>query len=251
MEQAFPVTVRVDANLAFFFRGKTQASERLLRERTSVKDVIEACGIPHTEVDLILVNGERADFALVLGSECEVEVFGVPAPDIPDGRSHLQRQHHTRFLADGHVGKLTRRLRLLGFDVSYEREADDARLVHLSVAEDRALLTRDRRLLMHRAVQHGYFLRSQNPEEQATEVLQRFRMRDSIAPFTRCIDCNGLIEPVSKAEVLASLEPLTKKYYDEFRRCSGCARVYWAGSHFEKLKAQLRQLLGDRDSLHR
>jgi hypothetical protein len=108
--------------------------------------------------------------------------------------------------------------------------------------ENRALLTRDRRLLMHAIVQHGYCPRSQNADEQTIEVIRRFDLFDSIAPFTRCLRCNEKLAEVGKAEVIEKLEPLTKIYYKQFRRCIGCGQIYWAGSHFEKLQERIETI---------
>jgi Uncharacterized conserved protein len=237
----FRVDLTFDSGLAFFTRGKSEKIRRSLTERTSVKDVIESCGVPHTEVDLIVIDSASVQFSAVLEADCEVVVYGLWAPNtfFPDDR--LQARHLTRFVADGHLGKLTRRLRLLGLDVAYRPDAADAELVATSVAEERALLTRDRRLLMHRAVTHGYYLRSQNPEEQAHEIVRRFDLSNSFAPFTRCIRCNAMLLIARKSDVLPQLEPLTKKYYEEFRRCPACGRVYWPGSHFPKLVKHVRR----------
>jgi uncharacterized protein with PIN domain len=147
-----------------------------------------------------------------------------------------------RFVADGHLGKLTRFLRLLGIDVAYDRAADDRSLIEISTAENRALLTRDRRLLMHAIVKNGYYPRSQNSEEQTLEVVRRFRLAATFAPFTRCLHCNALLSSVPKQEVLSQLEPLTKIHYEDFRRCQRCAKIYWAGSHFSKLQARISSL---------
>lgn len=242
MSRQFLVDLTFDSDLAFFTRGKAQKIRRLLNERTSVKDVIESCGVPHTEVDLIVIDSAPVQFGAVIEDDGEVSAYGVfcaPSRLFPNQR--LQARLLTRFVADGHLGKLTRRLRLLGLDVAYHHDAKDTELVTSSVAEQRALLTRDRRLLMHRAVTHGYYLRSQNSEEQVREIVRRFQLDKSFAPFTRCIRCNAVLLPVAKSEVLSQLQPLTKKYYEEFRRCPACSRVYWAGSHFPKLISHVRR----------
>ncbi len=111
-----------------------------------------------------------------------------------------------------------------------------------SAGEEQALLTRDRRLLMHAVVRDGYYVRSQDPDEQALEVVRRFQLREAIAPFARCLNCNCLLAPAVKNEIESQLEPLTKIYYDEFRRCPGCGKIYWAGSHFSKLQARIAAL---------
>jgi len=236
----FAIRLTFHGDLSFFLRSKARAIERQLSEKTSIKDVIEACGVPHTEVDLILVNGEAVDFAAVLTQDVGVDVYPpneTHSPLFPEDR--LQVRDIEKFVADGHLGKLVRDLRLLGIDVAYDPTAEDRQLIRTASDEERALLTRDRRLLMHAAVRHGYYPRSQDPLEQTVEVLRRFRLASVLAPFSRCLRCNGPLEPAEKAKVLDRLEPLTKIYYDQFRRCRGCGQVYWSGSHFEKLQKRI------------
>ncbi len=239
----FNVALTFHGDLPFFLKSKKPRVERQLSERTSVKDVIEACGVPHTEVDLILVNGEPVDFVRVIGSECKIDIHAVELHSVtffPENR--LQVLNARQFVADGHLGKLVRDLRLIGIDVAYDREAEDRQLVKLATEQNRALLTRDRRLLMHAALTHGYYLRSQHPLEQTIEVLLRFDLRSVLVPFSRCLRCNAPLKPVAKADVFDRLEPLTKIYYQQFRDCRGCGQVYWSGSHFEKLRKRIQMI---------
>lgn len=230
----FRVDIRFNQELSVFLRGSVERTKTLIA-KTSVKDVVESCGVPHTEVDGIVVDGLAAGFDFQVEYATTVQVFGFPALVA----KRLQRRDVTRFVADGHLGKLVRRLRVLGIDVLYDNHATDAQLVATALEQERALLTRDRRLLMHAAVESGYWLRSQFAHEQAAEVIARFELRDRVRPFTRCAKCNGMLEHVSKEEVVDQLEPLTKIYYDDFRRCAECGQVYWSGSHAPKLEAQL------------
>ena len=242
---SFTVRLRFHGDLPFFLRsrlGPTLAIEKVLRERTSVKDVIESCGVPHPEVDLILVNDEPVEFAQALMIESEIDVFPVPAPPELFPASRLQQRCIRRFVADGHLGKLARDLRLLGIDVHYENQANDTQLLAMISSGDCALLTRDRRLLMHAIVRHGYCPRSAEHEEQTVEVVKRFDLAEAIAPHTRCLRCNGVLARVEKSEILDRLEPLTRLYYEDFRRCLECAKIYWRGSHFEKLRSRIERL---------
>jgi uncharacterized protein with PIN domain len=239
----FSVQLTFHGDLPFFLKSRKSRIERQLSERTSVKDVIEACGIPHTEVDLILVNGEPIDFAFVVRVQSEIDVHPIsqtPVTLFPENR--LQVRQIRNFVADGHLGKLVRDLRLLGIDVAYDSAAEDRQLVASAVEQQRALLTRDRRLLMHGALRHGYYLRSQYPLEQTLEVLRRFDLRPTVRPFSRCLRCNALLEPVPKERVMDQLEPLPKIHYQNFRRCSACSQVYWSGSHFEKLQKRIETI---------
>lgn len=254
----FAVELAFHGDLTHFLAREQRTASvvrRTLNEKTAVKDVIEACGVPHTEIDLIVAagaDGGRAsavDFSWIVQTSVRLDIHPVPAPAaaLPDA-PRLQTRHCTRFVADGHLGKLARSLRLLGLDTAYERDADDRRLLDTMLAEDRALLTRDRRLLMHSVVRHGYCPRSDNADEQTREVLQRFALRSGadFAPYSRCLRCNSRLDPVAKSAVLEDLadEPLTLRYYDSFRRCAGCGQIYWPGTHFDKLAARIKRTTG-------
>jgi len=95
-------------------------------------------------------------------------------------------------------------------------------------------LTRDRALLQRRIITHGYFVRAVRPRLQVPEVLSRFDLYRLVAPFSRCIRCNGTLQDVDKATVEDRLEPKTRKYFDTFRICTGCGQIYWQGSHYER-----------------
>lgn len=240
----FAVRLKFHGGLQFFLGSKTSGApiERNLREKASVKDLIESCGVPHPEVDLILVDGEPVDFAFCIVNDAKIEVHppGVGYPCFADKR--LQTGRITRFVADGHLGKLVRDLRLLGIDVLYDPTTDDRELARISTEQNRGLLTRDRRLLMHAAIRHGYYLRSQQSLEQTIEVLRRFRLESALSPFSRCLRCNASLETIEKKQVISQLEPLTKIYYNEFRRCTACRQVYWPGSHFDKLRKRVETI---------
>jgi uncharacterized protein len=242
----FSVRLNLHGDLDFFLPSRTRRKsiERSLTEKTSIKDVIESCGVPHPEVGLVLLNGKAVDFDYGVTRDAQIEVYpsGIGYPHFEEKSPQVATV--LRFVADGHLGKLTRNLRLLGFDVAYDCRADDRRLIGIMEAENRALLTRDRRLLMHAVVQTGYCPRSQVPDEQTIEVIRRFNLFGLIAPFMRCLRCNALLRQVPKADVLEKLEPLTKIYYEQFRRCAGCGQIYWSGSHFDRLQERIEIIRG-------
>jgi hypothetical protein len=240
----FAVSLRFHGDLSFFLKRNSSGGHvfRTLREKTSIKDVIEACGVPHPEVDLIVCDGTACAFEFHLATAARVEVYPVSASFDIRPAHRLQRRYLTRFVVDGHLGKLARDLRLLGFDACYRSDADDASLIRVSVEEDRALLTRDRRLLMHAVIRDGYCPRSDLVEDQMVEVIRRFDLLNALRPYTRCLRCNGLLERVDKAIIERELEPLTKIYFEDFRRCVECAHVYWSGSHFAKLQARIETI---------
>ncbi|MFL6516237.1 MAG: Mut7-C RNAse domain-containing protein [Chthoniobacterales bacterium] len=246
--EVFQIELRFRGDLVVFVKSKTDAGDiaRQLNEPTSVKDAIESCGVPHPEVNRILVNGEAVDFGFVLRAPASVEVFPVEFSDDIDVGETLQRRDLHRFVADGHLGKLVRNLRLLGVDVSYQTQMEDRALLDVMHSEKRALLTRDRRLLMHAIVRDGYCPRSSEPNRQTIEVLRRFNLANRLSPFTRCLHCNGLVKSVEKSAIIDQLEPLTRIYYDEFRSCTDCGKIFWRGSHFSKLESLLEGIRNKR-----
>ena len=223
------------------------AGDALLRvpigEPRSVKDLIESVGVPHPEVALILVDDQPVDFDhLVEGGE-RVAVYP-PFHDLDLGATVavFPEPIAPRFVLDVHLGTLTRRLRLLGFDCWYRNDTEDAELARVAVDQDRILLTRDRQLLMRRVIVHGYCPRSSDPDTQALEVVRRYQLADRIEPFSRCVNCNGEVAPVAKAEVLDELPPKTRQAFDDFARCQGCGQVYWPGSHLEAVDGFLSRV---------
>lgn len=240
------VDVRVYAELNDFLdpesRGVTV--RRPFRSHQTVKDVLEAMGIPHTEVDLILVNGDPRGFDHRPDTGDRIAAYPVfEALDIaPAARLRPAPLRDPRFVVDVNLGGLARLLRVLGFDVWWRSDADDAALVDVSLDQHRILLTRDRGLLKRRAVTHGLFVHAEQPEEQVLEVIRRLDLRDRLAPLTRCLRCNGSLVPVTKGQVIENLEPLTRRYYDEFSRCTECGRIYWPGSHHARLVALVQRL---------
>jgi uncharacterized protein with PIN domain len=218
------------------------------RAPRSVKDLVESLGVPHTEIDVILVNGISVDFAHAVAPGDRVSVYPVfEALDVtPMLRLRPKPLRETRFVLDVHLGKLAAYLRLLGFDARFSRDADDAALASVSRAERRILLTRDRGLLKRSEVTHGYAVRSTRPEEQLREVVDRFDLARSAAPFTRCLRCGGLLEPVAKAGVAARMPPRARELHDEVFRCPACDKLYWKGTHWVRMRGLVARALGAR-----
>jgi uncharacterized protein len=244
ISQPFKVCLTFFGDLSVFVRPSESAPgiERMLKERTSVKDAIEACGVPHPEVDFITIDGSAVNFSYVLQKNSAISVYPVGFAPLHSGAHRLQRRNITRFVADGHLGKMTRELRLLGVDVLSPTPSEDRQLLEIMKRDNRALLTRDRRLLMHQIVRDGFYPRSQDPDQQTIEVLRRFELTSVVAPFTRCLCCNGLLEEAAKEEIIERLEPLTRIYYQQFRRCNNCDKIFWRGSHFDKLLSRIEKL---------
>ena len=207
----------------------------------SVKDAIESLGVPHTEVDLILVDGVSVGFERVLRGGERVAVY--PVFELLDitPLQHLRPRplRDPRFVLDAHLGKLARHLRMAGFDCLYRNDYRDSEIINAALAEQRIILTRDVGLLKQRLVSHGFFVRETASEAQLCEVVRALQLQAWLRPFTRCRECNALLREVPKAEVLARLPEKVRAAYERFQLCAGCGRLYWEGTHY----ARLRRLL--------
>ncbi|MBI5619320.1 MAG: Mut7-C ubiquitin/RNAse domain-containing protein [Gammaproteobacteria bacterium] len=210
-------------------------------ETRSVKHLIESVGVPHTEVEIILANGESVGFDYLVRDGDFVSVY--PVFELLDVRSLVRVRdaplRDTRFLADAHLAGLARRLRMAGFDTVVADAEADAALVRRAVAEGRILLTRDLELLKHRELTHGLYVRAMKPLEQFREVLLRLDLAASMRPFTRCTVCNGAVDDVEAAAVADRVPDAVRARHARFARCGGCGRVYWEGSHWRRMREVL------------
>ncbi len=216
----------------------------------SVKDAIESTGVPHTEVDLIIVSrgaaaGTTVDFSYQLQPNDRVAVYPVfESFDLASSSSlRTEPLREVKFVLDVHLGKLSRILRILGFDSWYENKQDDAQIARRAVAERRIVLTRDLGLLKRSIVQRGYWLRSQEPEEQAVAVIRRFDLQRMVKPLTRCPRCNDLLEPAPSDMVSAQIPPRSRGHATRFARCNSCGQLYWRGSHAPMIDAMIERIL--------
>lgn len=223
---------------------RQRSFELQLRGRASVKDVIESCGVPHTEIELLLINGRSVGLDAVLHDGDSVSVYPMfEALDVsPLLRLRPRPMRVTRFVLDVHLGRLARYLRLLGFDTWYEKQCADEELVRRSRAERRILLTRDRGLLKRSAVTHGAYLYATDPRQQLSEVLERFDLRRALHPFRRCIACNGRLMHVSREVLEGRLDPGLLARHQSFRRCPGCNRIYWPGTHHARMQRLVEEV---------
>jgi len=212
---------------------------RYIKDQGSIKDAIEAVGIPHPEINLIIVNGESVSFDYLVQPDDRISVY--PQFTTLDVTAISQVQppplSQSRFVLDVHLGKLATYLRLLGFDTLYRNDYNDDELAQISSQEQRILLTQDRGLLKRSIVTYGYAVRSDNPEEQMAEVLERFNLHAAITPLQRCPRCNGNLVLVDKAAIHNQVPHYTRLYYDKFMQCQNCDQIYWKGAHYERIQS--------------
>jgi uncharacterized protein with PIN domain len=210
----------------------------------TVKHMIEALGVPHTEVELVLINGESVGFERLLADGDRVSVY--PKFEALDVTPLLRvRQHtlrETRFVADVHLGGLARLLRMTGFDTLYDNHFRDEEIARIAAAQCRIVLTRDRDLLKRRGISHGCYVRALRSELQLREVFDRIDLAGSARPFTRCLSCNMPLRAVDPAQVASRLPPGVRERHDRFAVCDGCSRVFWEGMHWRHMRALVEAL---------
>ena len=216
--------------------------------RRTVKDLIESQGIPHTEIDLILVNGKPTTFGQIMHEGDDISVYPVfESLDISSVTLLENRPlREPKFILDVHLGRLAKYLRVMGFDTLYKNNYSDDNIADISSKEKRIILTRDKGLLMRNSVQRGYWVRNTNVKDQTFEILRRFNLINQVNPFKRCMECNGVIEPVKKETIVDLIQPGTRKYFDEFFRCTGCKKIYWKGSHYGRMNEFISQVINAR-----
>ncbi|PTX18379.1 hypothetical protein C8N40_106179 [Pontibacter mucosus] len=240
MQQGQTATFRFHGSLNNFLpkRRRGSAIHYTFNGTPAIKDSIEALGVPHPEVDVILVNHKPVAFSYLLQEGDVVEVYPVETGrSWPAGYTMEEKNPPPhRFVLDVHLGTLAKSMRMLGLDTHYQTDLADAAIARIAVAEERVVLTRDVGLLKQKSITWGYWLRSQHTEEQLEEVIRRYSLQPSFRPFARCLACNVPVQQVRKEEVLEQLPPKTKLYFEEFYRCPSCSRVYWKGSHYERMQ---------------
>ena len=249
------VSIRFYEELNFFLK-KEQRKQALLAETSpgqTVKDLVESFSIPHVEVDLILVNGESVDFSYQVREGDYISVYPVFERLDIDSLNHLRPEplRDPRFLADVHLGTLARRLRILGFYTEYGNRADDPYLAARSEQEELILLTRDRQLLMRKNVSRGLYVKNTHPNEQVREVVARLDLYSKLRPFSRCVACNGFLKVLPMEgpeweEHKQKIPPGVRKWCHTYRICESCGKVFWRGTHLNRLRTLLDQLEEDR-----
>lgn len=215
----------------------------------TVKHLIEAMGVPHTEIDVILVNGYKVGFECVIEENDAVQVFPLnPSISLSEGLAGWDIDgEKPRFVLDNHLGKLAAYLRMLGMDTLYRSDYQDDDLANISDEENRILLTRDRRLLMRKIIHYGYCVRNLDPKLQLIEVMRRYNLYGTEDPFQRCLNCNSPLGQVPKMSILGRLQKLTKRYYNDFKICPKCDQIYWKGSHYERMERFLAEIIKERN----
>jgi uncharacterized protein len=218
--------------------------EHSFSDRTSVKDMIESLGVSHTEVDLILVNGDSVDFSYLINNGDDISVYPMfESLDITNlQRLRAKPLRKPKFILDVHLGTLAKYMRMLGFDTLYKNNYKDEDIVKISLKEKRAILTKDRGILKRSEVTHGYWIRSTITNEQIIEVIKHFDLKEQIKELSRCLKCNSLLKKIPKGQIIDRLPRKVKEYQQEFYYCMNCDKIFWKGSHYTKMKGIIEEL---------
>jgi uncharacterized protein with PIN domain len=225
--------------------GLRTSFQHHFERRASIKDVVESLGVPHPLIGRLTVNGCEVNFQYILHDKDTVQVRPLTPrvnPLVPDILRPIPLPA-LAFVVDVNAGRLAPLLRMLGYDTLYQNNARNGELAEIASSQNRILLTRDITILKRKVVMHGYLLQDQDPIRQAIEVVRLYDLSNSVKPMSRCMPCNGLLEPVSKEAILDRLEPLTRKYYHTFQQCRNCGRIYWPGSHHGKIMNCIEHIL--------
>jgi len=224
-------------------KKKTRFEHKFI-DRASVKDMIEAIGVPHIEIDLILVNGKSVDFSYLVNDGDDISVYPVfEALDISEIQ-HLRPKslRNVKFIVDIQLGNLSKYMRMLGFDAAYKSDYNENKIINTSLKEKRTILTKNRELLKRNEVTHGYWVRNMEIKRQIDEIINRFDLKNEIKEFTRCMECNTLLEKVGKEKVINRLPEKVIQYQQEFYYCRNCNKIYWKGSHYERMMETIKNI---------
>lgn len=210
----------------------------------SIKDVIESQGIPHTEVDLILVNGTSVGFNYKLKNEDDISIYPLfESFDISKvQRLRAKPLRKPKFVLDVHLGTLAKYMRMFGFDTKYQNDFSDEQIIKISLNEKRTVLTRDIGILKRKEVTHGYYVRNIKPLKQIEEIINRFDLKNEIKEFSRCVRCNTVLRPIPKEKVIDAIPPKVKSRHSQFFYCGVCSKIYWKGSHYDKMKVLIEKM---------
>lgn len=141
-----------------------------------------------------------------------------------------------KFIADVMLGRLAKWMRLLGFDVLYDRTVSDNEIIHISLTQGRAILTRDTGLVARPLASNHVFIEHDHVRHQLDQVLTTCHITSMPGPLTRCSVCNTLLSPVAKEDVRDLVPRYVFEKNSSFLRCENCCKVYWKGTHVRRIK---------------
>jgi uncharacterized protein with PIN domain len=204
----------------------------------TVGEIVESIGIPLSEIKLVLVNSEPATFYKRLKADDFISMY--PAFENIDissvSEANINAEKMPCFILDSHLGKLAKYLRMLGFDTLYRNDYEDIKIIEIARLEERIILSRDKLLLKSKDILNGYYVRTIEKHEQLREVVQKFNLAGKFRSFTRCMTCNSELVKKDKLEIIDKIDDETAQVFNEFFYCQNCNKVFWKGSHFERME---------------
>ncbi|MEO1290432.1 MAG: Mut7-C RNAse domain-containing protein [Chloroflexota bacterium] len=231
-----------------FFLHRRQKHKPVVQEfdwRGTIKDMIESIAPPHPEIELIVVNGESVNWDYIVQDGDVVDVY--PYFDAVDLNHKVillpPYQGKPKFILDTHLGRLAAYLRMMGFDTLYKNDYADDVLAEVSASENRILLTRDIGVLKRGIVVYGYFVRETDPRKRLYEINARYNLRDWVDPFGRCMSCNGELQSVDKDSIRDEIPVDTYEAFDDYHQCQSCEKIFWKGSHYEKMERLIDEVV--------
>jgi uncharacterized protein with PIN domain len=221
-----------------------------IKEKRSVKDMIEALGVPHTEVDLILVNRKSVDFTYIIQDGDRISVYPVFETLNIGTVTHLRKLplRRTKFIADPGLGDIAKYMRLLGFDVYFDPLLPARQIVEISKKENRIILTKSKSLLKFKELTHGIFIRPGAAEDQVKGIIEFLDIKDRVKPFSRCLRCNSLLGSIPKESIIDRIPPKTSAICDDYAVCKTCDKIYWKGTHCIRMNRLVDFILGRRET---
>ncbi len=235
------VYIRLYGNLINLSKIKEKNFTFEFTVSTSVKDIVESLGIPHTEVSLVLVDDKSVGWNFNPSNNSRISYYPFfYAIDISKISKVYYKVEKLKFICDVHLGRLSKYLRMLGFDCYYKNDLSDEDIIQLSLREKRIILTMDRGILKNKKVTYGLLIRSKDIFEQTKEAVDRFNLYSKIKPLTRCLECNKKLKKISRKTASKTFPYLKDKYYKEFYLCPACNKIYYKGSHYERMKKILK-----------
>jgi len=207
--------------------------EVAFRGKRSVKDMIESLGVPHTEVDLILINGNSVDFNYIVKDGDRASVYPTFESFNIKSVTYLRRKplRQTRFIADINLGDIVKRMRMIGFDVYFNSALINSQIIDVSLKDKRIILTKSKQLLKFKKVTHAIFIHPGSKDEQVKRIINKLDIKNQAKPFSRCLHCNSLLKKTTKEDVLRRIPPKTRDYCEEYFICESCDKLFWNGTH--------------------
>ena len=236
-----------------FFLSRRQKHKPITHEvnrRASVKDMIESFGVPHPEIECIIINGESVGFEAIIQPNDVIHVYASSSETDLDSWVSLRAPYPNRpkFILDTHLGRLAAYLRMMGYDTLYRNDYPDDELAQVSHDETRILLTRDIGLLKRSPVIYGYYVREIHPQPRLVEISRRYHLVETMKPFAYCMSCNGQLKAVSEDDIAQQIKPEILEAYDRFHQCQSCEKIFWPGSHYVRMQELLDSVIAETSS---